>query len=165
MEDKGIPFDFKCVKLGIVGEEGFRELPMVADSLKHMNLRKKSELGSSIHEIIAPMSKSYSFSFDGSSMDKAAIDKLLGIDMQSQIGRVLKSSVTIQGEPYIIRPKNLKYPNKKRARRIWKKWSKRFGTTPAKYVFIPRAVISFKPEFKNNQLHNTVEILAEKVTE
>lgn len=51
-------------------------------------------------------------------------------------------SLTISGKPYIHRPKNIKYPNKKRARRIWKKWAKRYGVTPAQTIIIPNAELS-----------------------
>lgn len=36
---------------------------------------------------------------------------------------------------------NLKYPNKKRARRIWKKWKRRFGTTLNKAMYFPEVEI------------------------
>lgn len=45
-----------------------------------------------------------------------------------------RCSLMIQSKPKINKPKNLKYPNKKRARRIWKKWKRRFGTTPGKSI-------------------------------
>lgn len=45
-----------------------------------------------------------------------------------------KCSLIIQSEPKINKPKNLKYPNKKRAGRIWKKWKRRFGTTPGESI-------------------------------
>ncbi len=47
-----------------------------------------------------------------------------------------KCSLMIQSKPIINKPKNLKYPNKKRARRIWKKWKRRFGTTPGKSIYL-----------------------------
>lgn len=45
-----------------------------------------------------------------------------------------RCSLIIQSKPKINKPKNLKYPNKKRARRIWKKWNRRFGTTPGESI-------------------------------
>lgn len=48
-----------------------------------------------------------------------------------------RCSLMIQSKPIINKPKNLKYPNKKRARRIWKKWKRRFGTTPGKSICLP----------------------------
>lgn len=48
-----------------------------------------------------------------------------------------RCSLIIQSEPKINKPKNLKYPNKKRARRIWKKWKRRFGTTPGESIYLP----------------------------
>lgn len=48
-----------------------------------------------------------------------------------------RCSLIIQSEPKINKPKNLKYLNKKRARRIWKKWKRRFGTTPGESIYLP----------------------------
>lgn len=48
-----------------------------------------------------------------------------------------RCSLMIQSKPKINKPKNLKYPNKKRARRIWKKWKRRFGTTPGESICLP----------------------------
>lgn len=55
-----------------------------------------------------------------------------------------RCSLLIQSEPKINKPKNLKYPNKKRARRIWKKWKRRFGTTPGKAMYFPEVEIESK---------------------
>ena len=55
-----------------------------------------------------------------------------------------KCSLIIQGKPKINKPKNLKYPNKKRARRIWKKWKHRFGETPGKAMYLPNVEIVSK---------------------
>lgn len=48
-----------------------------------------------------------------------------------------RCSLIIQSKPKINKPRNLKYPNKKRARRIWKKWKRRFGTTPGESIYLP----------------------------
>lgn len=45
-----------------------------------------------------------------------------------------RCSLIIQSKTKINKPKNLKYPNKKRARRIWKKWKRLFGTTPGENI-------------------------------
>ena len=47
----------------------------------------------------------------------------------------------IQEPPIINKPRNLKYPNKKRARRIWKKWAKRYGTRPGKMIYLPNVEV------------------------
>lgn len=52
-----------------------------------------------------------------------------------------RCSLMIQSKPEIKKPKNLKYPNKKRARRIWKKWKRRFDTTPGKMMYLPKVEI------------------------
>lgn len=71
-------------------------------------------------------------------------------------------SIMIEGEPCINRPKNLKYPNKKRAKRIWKKWRNRFGVTPSKRAVIPKATLSVIPVFRNNQAYYDIEAVVEK---
>lgn len=52
-----------------------------------------------------------------------------------------RCALIIQSKPKINKPKNLKYPNKKRARRIWKKWKRRFGETPGKTLYLPNVEI------------------------
>lgn len=52
----------------------------------------------------------------------------------------------IQESPIINKPRNLKYPNKKRARRIWKKWAKRYGTSPGKMIYLPNVEVECTPE-------------------
>lgn len=47
-----------------------------------------------------------------------------------------RCSLIIQSKTKINKPKNLKYPNKKRARRIWKKWKRRFGATPGESIYL-----------------------------
>lgn len=48
-----------------------------------------------------------------------------------------RCSLVIQSKPRIGRPRNLKYPNKKRARRIWKKWVRRFGVVDGTVLCLP----------------------------
>ena len=67
----------------------------------------------------------YKFTVGNTNIDRDIIEKLLGcaIDRKASV-----FSVTIQtGKKHIHRPHNLKYPNKKRAKRVWKKWRKRYG--------------------------------------
>lgn len=65
------------------------------------------------------------------SIDYAA--PIVGFDEALEPSRC---SLIIQSKPKINKPKNLKYPNKKRARRIWKKWKRRFGTTPCESIYL-----------------------------
>jgi hypothetical protein len=58
-----------------------------------------------------------------------------------------RCSLIIQSESKINKPKNLKYPNKKRARRIWKKWKRRFGATPGESICLPN--VEMKHEGNN----------------
>lgn len=71
-------------------------------------------------------------------LDDDTLTQVLGIGVAPTN---LIASVSIEGKPYIYRPDNLKYPNKKRAKRIWKKWKKRFGVRAEKYLYIPKAEI------------------------
>lgn len=49
--------------------------------------------------------------------------------------------VEITTNDRIRKPTNLKYPNKKRARRIWKKWRNRYGIKPGKQTIIKNCKI------------------------
>lgn len=39
----------------------------------------------------------------------------------------------------VRKPSNLKYPNKRRKMRVWKKWCNRYGWKNPRYIVIPRA--------------------------
>ena len=67
----------------------------------------------------------YEFTVDCTNIDRDTIEKLLGCAIDRKAG--VFSVIVQKGKVYIHRPHNLKYPNKKRARRIWKKWRKRYG--------------------------------------
>lgn len=71
-------------------------------------------------------------------------------------------TIVIEGKPYINRPNNLKYPNKKRAKRIWNKWRNRFGVTPTRGTVIPKATLSVMSALRNNQQYYGVKAVVEK---
>lgn len=83
-----------------------------------------------------------SFSFGCKIEDDVALRELLfgsiGIDNK------IKADIIVEGKPYINRPKNLKYPNKRRKMRILKKWAKRFGTRPTQKTIIKDALVEIK---------------------
>lgn len=87
---------------------------------------------------------------DTASCDYAIIDRnmltalLFGGNAEEREFQLL-----IQSEVYIFRPKNLKHPNKKRARRIWKKWAKRYGTRGGESILIPKAIVEFDGQCAN----------------
>lgn len=82
----------------------------------------------------------YKFTVDDANIDRDTIEKLFGCAIDRKAGVF---SVTIQmGEVYIHRPHNLKYPNKKRARRIWKKWRKRYGADYPKQLVLPNCTMT-----------------------
>lgn len=89
--------------------------------------------------------KPISINFD---MPCEDIASLMGIDLASKPSKQV-CSLVIQAEPEINKPKNLKYPNKKRARRVWKKWKRRFGTTPGKTMYLPN--VEIESEMANEQ--------------
>lgn len=66
-----------------------------------------------------------------------------------------RCSLIIQSEPKINKPHNLKYPNKKRARRIWKKWAKRYGTSPGKTIYLPN--VEVKSEYNGDCVNVNVK--------
>lgn len=82
----------------------------------------------------------YEFNVGDTNIDRDTIEKLLGYAIDRKDGVF---SVTIQtGKEYIHRPHNLKYPNKKRARRIWKKWRKRYGADYPKQLVLPNCTMT-----------------------
>lgn len=109
--------------LGVV-EDSTRLNPEDAAELDRLSVREKLQF--------EPLRiKPLSFDCDMSIGDIAPI---IGFDEALEPSRC---SLMIQSEPKINKPKNLKYPNKKRARRIWKKWKRRFGTTPGESIYLP----------------------------
>lgn len=82
----------------------------------------------------------YEFNVGDTNIDRDIIEKLFGCAIVRKDGVF---SVTIQmGKKYIHRPRNLKYPNKKRARRIWKKWRKRYGADYPKQLVLPNCTVT-----------------------
>lgn len=107
-------------------EADMKPLKVVEDSIEldRLSVREKM-LAEPLHI------KSLSFDCD---MPVDYIPTIIGSDEALEPH---KCSLMIQSEPKINKPKNLKYPNKKRARRIWKKWKRRFGTTPGESIYLP----------------------------
>lgn len=96
-------------------------------------------------------------------MPSEDLDKLLNVGMDMAKGPGFTTcSLIIEGAPHVNRPKNLKHPNRKRARRIWNKWRKRFGVTPTIKTVIPKAILSVTPAFRNNQAYYDIEAVVEK---
>ena len=81
----------------------------------------------------------YEFNVGDTNIGRDIIEKLFGCAIDQKDGVF---SVTIQtGKEYIHRPHNLKYPNKKRARRIWKKWRRRYGADYSEMV-LPNCTVT-----------------------
>ena len=64
---------------------------------------------------------------------------ILGFDPAKEGSQ--RTSLIVYGKPNINKPRNLKYPNKKRARRVWKKWARRYGTRPGKMIYLPNVEV------------------------
>ena len=94
----------------------------------------------------------YKFTVDDTNIDRDTIEKLFGCAIDRKDGVF---SVTIQTcKVYIHRPRNLKYPNKKRARRIWKKWRRRYGADPEQMV-LPNCTMT--TEWRGNDFIYKIE--------
>ncbi len=104
-----------------------KPLPIVENSIELDSLSVREKMESEPLQI-----KPLSFEVEASFSDDVA--KFLGVDLASEPSRI---SLMIQEPPIINKPRNLKYPNKKRARRVWKKWAKRYGTSPGKMIYLP----------------------------
>ena len=83
-----------------------------------------------------------------------SLASFLGADFASEPSKQVRSLI-IESEPKINKPKNLKYPNKKRARRILKKWKRRFGTTPGKTIYLPN--VEIKSEYDEDGVNVNVK--------
>lgn len=125
--------DMKPLK---VVEDSLRLNPEDAAELDRLSVREKM-LVEPLH--IKPQMIKGEFSIDYAA-------QIIGFDEALEPSRC---SLLIQSEPEIKKPKNLKYPNKKRARRIWKKWKRRFGTTPGKTMYLPN--VEIESEMVNEQ--------------
>lgn len=112
-----------------------KPLPIVENSIELDSLSVREKMESEPLQI-----KPLSFEVEASFSDDVA--KFLGVDLASEPSRI---SLMIQEPPIINKPRNLKYPNKKRARRVWKKWAKRYGTSPGKMIYFPNVEIDCNP--------------------
>lgn len=111
-----------------VVEDSLRLNPEDAAELDRLSVREKMQI-EPLH--IKPLS----FDCD---VPIGSMPAIIGFDEALEPSRC---TLIIQSEPKINKPKNLKYPNKKRARRIWKKWKRRFGTTPGESICLTNVEI------------------------
>ena len=123
-----------------------KPLPIVENSIELDSLSVREKMESEPLQI-----KPLSFEVEASFSDDVA--KFLGVDLASEPSRI---SLMIQEPPIINKPRNLKYPNKKRARRVWKKWAKRYGTPPGKMIYLPNVEV----ESEYNGDYKSVNITA-----
>ena len=96
---------------------------VIADSLSIIEADEADDAPTA--SILALTTGRYKFTVDATNIDRNTIEKLLGCAIDRKAG--VFSVIVQKGKEYIRRPRNLKYPNKKRARRVWKKWRKRYG--------------------------------------
>lgn len=118
--------DMKPLK---VVEDSLRLNPEDAAELDRMSVREKMQFEPLR---IKPQSIKSEFSIDYTT---PAID----FDEALEPSRC---SLIIQSKPIINKPKNLKYPNKKRARRVWKKWRKRYGADYPEQMVLPNCTMT-----------------------
>lgn len=108
-----------------------KPLPIVENCIELDRLSVREKMEAEPLQIKPP-----SFEVEASFSDDVA--KILGVDLASEPSRIF---LMIQEPSIINKPRNLKYPNKKRARRIWKKWVKRYGTSPGKTIYLPNVEV------------------------
>lgn len=135
------------------GTEDFKELPIVENSVtvNDDNLWKSK---------MPPMQASCPF--DCSILDKSGMKNLVEHWFDEAIGKPVEASFCVASKPYINRPRNLKYPNKKRARRIWNKWRNRYGVKSIQEILIPKVVVSVEPMLKDGYLQYKIVADCEK---
>lgn len=132
MGDKDLNELFGNPELLIGGSlSDLKPLPIVENNIELDSLSVREKMEAEPLQI-----KPLSFEVETSFSDDVA--KLLGVDLASEPSRI---SLMIQEPPIINKPRNLKYPNKKRARRVWRKWAKRYGTSPGKIIYLPNVEV------------------------
>lgn len=124
---------------------------VIADSLSVIEADEASEAPTA--SIPALTTGRYKFTVGDTNIDRDTIEKLLGCAIDRKAGVF---SVIIQtGKVYIHRPRNLKYPNKKRARRIWKKWRRRYGADYPEQMVLPNCTMT--TEWRGNDFIYKIE--------
>lgn len=99
--------------------------------------------------------------FEPTSVDFKAIDELLTPAYSKRI-----CPIVVETKPIINKPKNLKYPNGRRKKRIWKKWAKRFGyAIPPQRIEIPKAEIESRMDISNGKFAVKLTATAFKASE
>ena len=111
---------------------------VIADSLSIIEADEADDAPTS--SIPALTTGRYEFTVDDTNIDRDTIEKLLGRAIDRKAG--VFSIIVKKGKVYIHRPHNLKYPNKKRARRVWKKWRKRYGAYYPKQMVLPNCILT-----------------------
>lgn len=120
--------------LGTIVADGLTLDPKEAVELDRLKVREK---------MLAEPLKVEPIHFE-CSMPSVDMASFFGFDPAKEDSQ--RVSLIIEGKPIISKPRNLKYPNKKRARRIWKKWAKRYGTTPNQVLYLPNVEIECSPD-------------------
>lgn len=145
MGDKDIDKLFGKTELLIGGE--LKALPTAHNSIELDRASVREEMHDRPLKV-EPLSFDFQMPIDDS------LASFLGADFASEPSKQVRSLI-IESEPKINKPKNLKYPNKKRARRILKKWKRRFGTTPGKTIYLPN--VEIKSEYDEDGVNVNVK--------
>ena len=111
---------------------------VIADSLSILEADEVDEAPTA--GIPALTTGRYKFTVDATNIDRDTIEKLLGCAIDRKAG--VFSAIIQTGKEYNHRPRNLKYPNKKRAKRVWKKWRKRYGADYPKQMVLSNCTMT-----------------------
>lgn len=85
----------------------------------------------------------FSFEVDKESIDKDMLNLMLGNEPPVHTATIILQPV--DNKSYILKPHNLKHPQRKRAKRIMRKWCNRFGWHCGEEIVIPKATIIADP--------------------
>lgn len=88
-----------------------------------------------------PPTASPLFSAPEIGMQLSLVQSFVDLILLGNQGEERECEVSIQALPRVRKPKNLKYPRKKRAYRLLSKWRNRYGIEPGKTYTIPQAKI------------------------
>lgn len=128
------------------------------DGIVAYSLQILSEDDSDIidEDVIATHSTAGSYSVDLGNIttDYTQLAKISGMDYSRD------SFVSVRIDE-VIKPKNLKYPRKRRKLRIYKKWAKRFGY---KHFIIPKCSVNVEMSMKNNTILKNITLTAQNIS-
>lgn len=128
---------FSNLTLGMFTDGTF--VPIGSIVKNSLTFNSEDEIEDTPNDAICSRIEPTTFSLNASVKDCGDLDEIIRPTKLEPTYR----TIVLDSAEYIYRPKNLKYPNKKRAKRVWKKWKRRFGHRPHTTLTIPKAKFEY----------------------